>query len=130
MGKKLTSANSMKKGSYIIIDDVACVVSDVTTSKPGKHGSTKARISASGLFDNRKRVIVMPTSDSVEVPIVDKRTAQVLSVSANTANVMDSETYETFDLTISEEFAGQVNDGGHILYWVVLGEKVIKQVKD
>jgi len=41
---------------------------------------------------------------------IEKKTAQVLSIQGNTANVMDSETYETFDLEIPEELKGQVVD--------------------
>lgn len=127
MPTKVTNAGSLKSGSFVIVDGVACKVSDVTHSKSGKHGSAKCRITAIGLLDNRKRDIVMPCSDSVEVPIIDKCTAQVLSVSGDTANVMDMETYESFDLEIPDELKGQVQEGGQVLYWDILGEKVMKQ---
>jgi translation elongation factor P/translation initiation factor 5A len=42
---------------------------------------------------------------------------------------MDSETYETFDLKIPEEFKDQVVEGSSVLYWVIMNEMVIKQVK-
>ena len=71
----------------------------------------------------------MPGHDNVEVPIIEKRNAQVLSVQGDAANVMDSETYETFDLKIPDEFKGQVANGATVLYWVIMNEKVIKQVK-
>ena len=71
----------------------------------------------------------MPGHDNVEVPIIEKRNAQVLSVHGDMANVMDSETYETFDLKIPEELKGQVVEGSSVLYWVIMDEKVIKQVK-
>ena len=71
----------------------------------------------------------MPGHDNVEVPIIEKRTAQVLSVHGDMANVMDSETYETFDLKIPSEFSNQVVESSSLLYWVIMNEKVIKQVK-
>lgn len=126
---KLSSVGSLQKGSYVIIDGVACKVVDTQTSRPGKHGHAKVRIVAVGLIDGRKRDTVMPGHDSIEVPIIEKKTAQVLSVSGETANVMDSETYETFDLKIPEELKGQVTEGGSVLYWLILKEKVMKQVK-
>jgi len=82
-----------------------------------------------GLIDEKKRVIVMPGHDNIDSPIIDKRTAQVLSISGDTANVMDAETYETFDLEIPGELKGQVTEGAQILYWVILSDKVMKQVK-
>ena len=127
--KKIVSIGSLQKGNYIIIDDVACRVVDTQTSRPGKHGHAKVRMQAVGLIDGRKREIVKPGHENVEVPIVDKRTAQVLSIAGDTANVMDSETYETFDLKIPEDLKAEVVEGCNVLYWVILNQKVMKQVK-
>lgn len=129
MTTKMITANNVQKGNFIILDGAACRVVDVEISKPGKHGHSKVRVSAVGLVDDKKRIAVMPGHDNVEVPIIEKRTAQVLSVQSGKANVMDSETYETFDLNIPEEFKGQVVEGSSVLYWTILNEKVIKQVK-
>ena len=126
---KMVGANQIQKGSFILLGGVACKVVDVEISKPGKHGHTKVRISAIGLVDEKKRIEVMPGHDNVEVPIIEKRNAQVLSVQGNTANVMDSETYETFDIKIPEEFKSNVVEGSSVLYWTILNERVIKQVK-
>ena len=126
---KMIAANNAQKGSFIIMDGAACKIVDVEISKPGKHGHSKVRISAVGLVDEKKRVEVMPGHDSIEVPIIEKRTAQVLTVHGDTANVMDSETYETFDLKIPEEFKEQAGEGSSVLYWVIMDQKVIKQVK-
>ena len=127
--KKVTSIGSLQKGNYIIIDGVACKVVSTQTSRPGKHGHAKVRMLAVGLIDGKKREIVKPGHDNVEVPIVDKRTAQVLSVQGDTANVMDSETYETFNLKIPEDLKAEVVEGCSVLYWVILNNKVMKQVK-
>ncbi|MBN1544790.1 translation initiation factor IF-5A [Candidatus Woesearchaeota archaeon] len=126
---KKVDAGSIKSGSFMVIDGAACRVVDVQTSRPGKHGHAKCRITGVGLIDNKKREVVMPGHDKVDVPIIGKKTAQVLSLSGDTANVMDVDTYETFDLPIPEELKGQVTEGAQILYWVILTEKVMKQVK-
>ena len=126
---KSIAANNVQKGTSIILEGVACKVVDVEISKPGKHGHSKVRISAVGLTDDKKRIAVMPGHDNVEVPIIEKRQAQVLSVQGDKANVMDSETYETFDLEVPEEFKGQVAEGYSVTYWTILNERVIKQVK-
>ena len=126
---KLIGANQIQKGSFILMGGIPCKVVDVEISKPGKHGHSKVRVSAVGLVDDKKRIEVMPGHDSVEVPIIEKRSAQVLSVQGETANVMDSETYETFDMKIPEEFKGQISDGMSVLYWTILNERVIKQIK-
>ena len=129
MATKIASVGSLQKGNYVIIDGVACKVSDTQTSRPGKHGHAKVRLSAVGLIDEKKRVVVMPGHDNIDVPIVEKKSAQVLSINGDMANVMDSESYETFDLKIPEELKGEVVESCNVLYWVILSDKVMKQVK-
>jgi len=129
-GVKQASIGGLQKGNYVIVDGAACKVTDTQTSRPGKHGHAKVRMTAVGLLDDKKRVIVMPGHDSIDVPIVDKKTAQVLSISGNTANVMDAETYETFDLDIPEDLKTDCKEGSNVLYWEILDQKVMKQVKN
>ena len=129
MSTKPQSVGSLKKGSSVVIDGVACRVVDTHTSRPGKHGHAKVRLTGIGLVDDKKRVVVLPGHDNIEVPIIEKKTAQVLSVQGDTANVMDSETYETFDLKIPDELKDSVIDGVQILYWIIMEDKIMKQVK-
>lgn len=129
MSTKIVGATAIKEGSFILIDGVACKVVNTDTSKSGKHGHAKVRIVAIGLIDEKKREIVMPGHDNVEVPIIEKKTAQVLSIVGEKANVMDTETFETFDLPIPAEMKEQVVEGCQVLYWIIMGEKVMKQLK-
>jgi translation initiation factor 5A len=129
MSTKIVGATSIKEGSFILIDGVACKVVSTDTSKSGKHGHAKVRIVAIGLIDEKKREVVMPGHDNVEVPIIEKKTAQVLSIVGDKANVMDTETFETFDMVIPAELKASVVEGCQVLYWIILGEKVMKQIK-
>ncbi len=129
MTSKLVQATSLQKGSYVIIGGAACRVVDVQISRPGKHGHAKVRLSAIGLIDDKKRIEVMPGHDNVEVPIIEKRTAQVLSVKDDVATVMDMETYESFELKIPPELKSSVTDGASVLYWIILNERVMKQLR-
>ena len=129
MSTKMQSVSTLQKGSYILLDGAACRVMDTQTSRPGKHGHAKVRLTAVGLVDEKKRVVVMPGHDNVEVPIIEKKSAQVLSITENKANVMDAETFETFDLEIPEELKGQVIEGVSVMYWVIMNDKVMKQIK-
>ena len=128
--KKLVSVGGLKKGDTIIIDGHACKITDTSTSRPGKHGHAKVNMMAVGMLDGKKRNLIMPGHDKVEAPIIEKKNGQVLSISGNTANVMDSESYETFDLEVPEELKGDVKEGVEILYWIMMGTKVLKQVKN
>ena len=123
------SVGTLQKGNYVVLNGVACIVSDTQTSRPGKHGHAKVRIVAVGMIDGKKREEVMPGHDMVDVPIIEKRTAQVLSIVNGMANVMDSETFETFDLKIPEELKDTCMEGSNILYWTILNDRVMKQIK-
>ena len=88
----------LKEGRYMLIDGEPCKIVNISTSKPGKHGEAKANIDAIGIFDNKKRQIVHPVKHKVQVPMIDKRKAQVLAVMGDEIQLMDLETYETFQL--------------------------------
>ena len=124
------SIGTLQKGNYVVVDGVASVVQSTQTSRPGKHGHAKVRMQAIGILDGKKREIVMPGHDKIDCPIIGKKNAQVLSVTGNTANLMDMESYETFDLPIPQELEGQVVEGSVVLYWEILDDKVMKQVKE
>src|SRR3989338_6896300 len=95
---KLVSVGTLKKGDTIIVDGAPCKIVDTATSRPGKHGHAKVNLMAVGILDGKKRQLVMPGHDKVEAPIIEKKSAQILSTTGNMANVMDMETYETFDM--------------------------------
>jgi len=96
--KKFTNIGSLKPGSYVLIDGFACQVKATDKSKPGKHGSAKARIVAFDVFSGQKRGLLKPTSADAEVPIMAKGTAQVVAVMGGTLQIMDLQSYETFDV--------------------------------
>jgi translation initiation factor 5A len=124
-----SSIKNLQTGKYCMIDDEPCKVLGVTTSVPGKHGGAKARLEVVGIFDNRRRSIVKPADTEVEIPIVEKKTGQVIAISGDTAQVMDMESYETFDAPIPEELKGKLVQGGEVLYWILTGRKMLVQLK-
>lgn len=126
---KHVSVSSLQKGKYCIIEGAPCIVSDVKISRPGKHGHAKVNLMAVGMLDGKKRNAIMPGHDMIESPVIEKRNAQVLSVTGEVANVMDSESFETFDMDIPEELKGEVVEGLTVVYWVIMDARVIKQIK-
>jgi translation initiation factor 5A len=123
--KELAEVRTLKVNRYIIIDDEPCKILSISTSKPGKHGEAKARIEAVGIFDNQKRSVVHPVKHKVGVPMIDKRSAQILSIMGDNVQLMDMETYQTFEMSIPEELKGQLEPGKEILYIEALGRKKI-----
>ena len=120
--KEQTEVRNLKEGRYVIIDDEVCVIKGISKSKPGKHGSAKARVDTIGLFDGQKRSIVQPVSAKIFVPIVERKTAQVLSVSGDVVQLMDMADYATFELPIPAEYKDRVVEGKEIQYITALGK--------
>jgi len=124
--KELAEVRTLKVNRYILIDEEPCKILSISTSKPGKHGEAKARIDAIGVFDEQKRSVVHPVKHKVGVPIIDKRSAQILSLQGtDVVQLMDLETYETFDMPIPDDLKGQLEPGKEILYMCAMGKRKI-----
>jgi len=128
--EKTTSAiKNLKKGSLVIIDDVPCKVDNISVTKSGKHGAAKARVDAIGLFDGRRKSIVKPSDDTVDIPIITKKKAQVLAISGERVQLMDMTDYSMLDLDIPEELKGKLNSGEEVNYYEIVGLKTLKPLK-
>ncbi len=121
------TAKDMRPGKFILIDGVPCRVVDLEMSAPGKHGSAKVRITAIGIFDSQKKTLLKPGDSDVEVPIINKKKAQIVSVSGNTAQLMDLESYETFELPIPEDMK-KVTPGAEVEVLESMGRRAILRV--
>ncbi|MBU4201722.1 MAG: translation initiation factor IF-5A [Candidatus Altiarchaeota archaeon] len=128
MGKKIGDMKELKEGKYVMVDDEPCRVTKITKSKPGKHGGAKARVDAVGIFDGQKRSLMGPISQKIEIPIIDKKTAQVLNIIGSSVQLMDMESYETFELDMPDEFKNKLEQGKELQYMDVLGRKKILNV--
>ncbi len=131
MSTRITEVRLLKPGNYFLIDGEPCKVVSIEKSKPGKHGSAKANIVAIGFFDGRKRNVVMPVNRKVETPVIEKKNAQVISLTPTTVQIMDSETYETFEVEQpeDEEVKSKIEPGVNVEYWVVMGKPIIMRVR-
>lgn len=121
----------MKPGSYFIIEEEPCRVISIEKSKPGKHGAAKANITAVGFFTGRKRNVIMPADRMVDVPLIDKRSATIIADLGESLSLMDSETYETYEVEkpAEEEIAAKIVMNAEVEIWDVMGKKVITRVK-
>jgi len=122
-------AKEAKKGQFIMIDSEPCKVLSLSKSKTGRHGSTKTRIEAEGIFDGKKRAILKPGSAMLEVPMINKRTAQVITVTGSIVQLMDMQDYSTFEASIPENLKGKLDSGTEISYWKVGGRIILKELK-
>jgi translation initiation factor 5A len=128
---KPVELGAIKIGSYVMIEGEPCRIVDYAKSKPGKHGSAKARVVAIGVFDGVKRSFVKPVDSQVEVPIIEKRSGQVIALLPSAVQVMDLETYEIFDAPLPEDepVKEHLASGVEVEYWRILGRIKIMRTK-
>ena len=110
MPREQTEVRDLQEGNYVMIDEVPCQINAYSTSKPGKHGSAKARVEGQGVFDGQKRNFTQPVDAKVWVPIVNRKQGQVVSVSGADMQVMDLETYDTITMRIPEDLDPSPDD--------------------
>lgn len=127
---KPADVGSLRVGGYVIVDGKPCRVSSLTKSKPGKHGAAKARVVAVGVFDGSKKTFVKPVDAQIEVPMIEKRTGQILALLPTAVQIMDLENYEVFEASypdgnLKEKFAS----GVEVEYWRILGRTRIMRTK-
>ena len=128
---KPVELGSMKVGNYVMVEGEPCRIVDYAKSKPGKHGSAKARVVAIGVFDYVKRTFVKPVSSQVDVPLIEKRSGQVLAMMPSSIQLMDLETYEVFEVPNpeDEQIKSKLANGIEVEYWRILSKNKIMRIK-
>jgi translation initiation factor 5A len=128
----MAKVGELKDGSYAIINGEPSQIVQIQKSKPGKHGSAKFRCTAISIFDGRKQSFVSSTGANIQIPIVDKRSGQVLSVTPGSVQIMDLENYETMDISTpnDEEIASKLEAGKDVEYWIIMDRYKIQRVKN
>ena len=128
---KPVELGSIKVGSYVMVEGEPCRIVDYAKSKPGKHGSAKGRGVAIGVFDGVKRTFVKPVDSQVDMPIIEKRSGQVLAMLPSAVQLMDLETYEVFEAPFpeDEDLKSRLASGAEVEYWRILGRTKIMRMK-
>ncbi len=124
----LKSAKEIGKGSFILIDGVACRIVEIETSAPGKHGAAKSRITAVGIFDGQKKTLLLSGHGEVQVPDIRKKRAQVVSITENSAQLMDLESYDIFDSAIPEDMKSAIKAGVEVEVLEAMGKRIITRI--
>jgi len=131
MSTRPVEAGSLKVGAFVVIDGEPCKIVQLDKSKPGKHGSAKVRIVGIGIFDDVKRTLIAPADSRVDVPIVNKFTAQVISVMPSGIQLMRLDDYSIFEVEPpkDEELAKKLEPGVEVEVWEIMGRKKIMRTR-
>ena len=121
----------MKEGSYIVIDGEPCKVVEVEKSKPGKHGSAKVRLTGIAIFTGSKKTVIGTVDTHIEIPMIDKRAAQVISATPTSVQLMDLQSFEVTEgpAPTEPEFQGKMQPGTEVEVWQVMGKSKVMRIK-
>ncbi|NOZ30535.1 MAG: translation initiation factor IF-5A [Crenarchaeota archaeon] len=132
MSVNYASLGELKKGSYIVIDGEPCRIVEITRAKTGKHGSAKAHVVAISVFTGQKKTLVAPVDTRVQVPVIEKRLGQIIADMGDMIQVMDMETFDTFEVEKPEEenLASKLEPGVTVEYWLIMGRPKIIRIRE
>lgn len=122
-----------------MVDEEPCIIKSTERSKSGKHGHAKVRVVCVGLFDNNKRSLTFPSGSMVDIPEIFKGSAQINFIEDASINIMDLESYESFDVDWpqDEELAKKLKElqsqpqkisTAQVDYWQLAGKTLLNRV--
>merc|ERR1719463_963794 len=76
-------AGQCRKGMHLMIKQFPCKVSEVTTSKTGKHGHAKCHFVAIDIFTGKKMEELVTSSHNVAVPFVNRQEYTIMDIGAD-----------------------------------------------
>lgn len=75
-----TDTNRLKNGSLVMIKGNPCKVTEVSTAKPGKHGSAKVILKGKDILTSKVYECTFHAGDMVDAPIVKRNEYQLLNI--------------------------------------------------
>lgn len=120
----MAEIGKLKVGSYVIVNEEPCRITKKSSSAAGTDNE-KEKVYVEGLFDGQKRTFVEPCDAKVEIPIIERKNAQILAIIGRNAQLMDLSSYETFELSIPLELRGELEEGDEVEYIQALGRKKV-----
>lgn len=118
-GTTRVEIRTLKVGRYVALEDSAYKILSMSKSKPGKHGSAKARLELQDIFNGQKRSHVGTVTDTIYVPVIEKGSAIITHIQGDEVNAMDNKTFDNMILPLSSEFT--LEPGGEIQWMEAMG---------
>ena len=124
-GTDRVEIRTIKVGRYCVVDDEAYKILSISKSKPGKHGSAKARLELVSLFSSKKISHVGTVTDSINVPMIEKGTAMVTHLEGAEVHAMNMRDHSMMILPLEDGLS--IEAGKEIMWMEALGRyKIIR----
>ena len=86
-----TDTSRLKNGSVVMVKGFPCKVTDVTTAKPGKHGSAKVILKAKDIFTLKVYESTFHAGDVTDAPIVKRSELTLLNIDEDALELLDAD---------------------------------------
>jgi translation initiation factor 5A len=124
-GTDRVEIRTLKVGRFCVVDDQAYKILSISKSKPGKHGSAKARLELVSLFSSKKISHVGTVTDSINVPMIEKGKAIVTHIDGEEVHAMNMKDHSMMILPLDPDI--EVTSGQEILWMEALGRYKIER---
>ena len=118
-GTDRVEIRTLKVGRFCVVDNEAYKILSISTSKPGKHGSAKARIELMSLFSSKKMSHVGSVTDSIHVPMIEKGKAMVTHIDGEEVHAMNMKDHSMMILPLEDGM--NIEPSNEILWMEALG---------
>ena len=125
-GTTRVEIRTLKVGRYCCVEDKAYKINSISKSKPGKHGSAKARLELVDIFTGQKISHVGSVTDSIHVPLIEKGTAMVTHIEGAEVHAMNMRDHSMMILPMEDEM--EIDAGKEIMWMEALG--LFKIIRD
>ena len=125
-GTTRVEIRTLKVGRYCCVDDKAYKINSISKSKPGKHGSAKARVELIDIFTGSKISHVGSVTDSIHVPLIEKGTAMVTHIEGVEVHAMNMRDHSMMILPMEDDM--EIEAGKEIMWMEALG--LFKIIRD
>ena len=124
-GTDRVEIRTLKVGRFCVVEDEAYKILSISKSKPGKHGSAKARLELVNIFSDKKISHVGTVTDTINVPMIEKGTAMVTHIEGSEVHAMNMRDHSMMILPMEPET--NIEAGKEIMWMEALGRyKIIR----
>ena len=98
-----TDSNRLKNGSLVMIKGNPCKVTDVSTAKPGKHGSAKVILKGKDVLTGKTYECTYHAGDMVDAPKLARTEYTLLNIDDMVLELLDANGEVKSDVNLPEE---------------------------
>lgn len=112
----MVEAKELTNGSWFIHEKEPWQVKRVEVVVYGTHSHSKTKLYAKNLYGGGEKVLVFGHHDPVETVGIVRKSASVIAKLKDKIQIMDSQSYETFDAETQKELFEQLNEGDNVTF--------------